>query len=120
MANEQEASPHVEVLIHQAINGRLNEKETLHLDEDTRNLIKAIHGRYRKRARAEAELQKFRRNGEMGTYRPDNYIFTLLADYVIDMAVQREEKRPASLEQHRQRVKRIWGEYRTRVLRYSY
>lgn len=120
MTNEAETTPRVDVLVHQAINGKYQEADTRHLDPDTRALIRAIHNRYRKRAKAEAELQKFRRNGEMGTYRPDNFIFTLLADYVIDMAVQREETQPASLEQHRQRVKRIWGEYRNRVLRYSY
>lgn len=117
---EQDHEVRIDVLMHEAMNGRLHTEKVKSLDPSTRDIILAIHRRHRVRAQAEQELRKFRQGGELGTYGSNSFVFTVLADYVIDAAIQREAKKPASLEQHRQHIKRMWYEYKNRILSYGY
>ncbi len=110
---------HVEVMIHEAMKGSLNEKEFRRLDPQSQKLVRTIHKRYRKRVNAENELRKMRRNTETTSLKPENFIFSLLADYAIDLAIRREERQPAPRDRHKERLARLWHEYASRVLRFS-
>lgn len=111
--------PHIEVMVHEAVLGRLNQKEFRKLDSQSQNLVKTIYRRYSKRVNAENELRKLKYSNEVSSFRDEDLLFGLLADYAIDLAVRKEEKTPASLVQHRLRLQRLWHEYSNRVLRFS-
>ncbi len=117
---EQEHEPHVHVLVHEAMNGRLQAEKVKSLDPSTRDLILAIHRRYHVRTQAEQALRRFRQSGELGRYPSDGFVFTVLADYVIDAAIQREAKKTVSLQQHRQHIQRMWYDYKNRILSHGY
>ncbi len=119
MSAERTSPEHLETLIHDAMKGSLHEERMHGLEPQHKRMVRTIHKRYQKRINAENELRKLRRTGELTRMTPETFLFTLLADYAIDLAIRREEKLPATRRRHKQKLQRMWQEYSNRVLRYS-